>query len=681
MQKKDPEESVWPPRVPQKMSPSLSRYEKRKLRRAGIPLAPNEPSSVNRRKFLQTAAAAGALAAIAPKTGEARAKRTEARTLFFNFSNHPGVGYGNFYAFLGGLIHPLKRAAESPALLHATRTNSFLNAMPSSAVTHVLESVELPNDSCALGYTIADANPGMGTWSMPHVFFTVPPSSLSRAYRQARTTLLEGQPLNLSAKREFYGAGPAMTLQDLIDESSLIDSNEHAAALTILHPDVLSIDSDSAAHVKTNCVDTGSSTKVLGKKLYVLGAATPVEAQGPNGPGWATMTPITDDSGQPLKYGSGAGQLNGLIQYDPVINPELGSFLANSTNDASNSVKNDPSLGADISAGIPNAGNLRGKLWSIHDSVTSVDQTVANLAAVEDASGPVLTLTKVNDGAGFILSGGSSQTGSGLVNIDLTATNSFVRWLALYITFYDEKGNVIPVADVPKGISANADFDLAATNRIYLGLVTPQFTLFGATVGPPSAFKMSFTRPAGASSADVLASGLGGSGSHFDQQTEVIGIVMTTLFCFVVPGFLLAFAAVPGAELLWGKLAAGPVLNNGLLPIAFTLWELANGDKSALYNILWKAIVKAGIPSVLKGLEPFIAILLLQLAGEIASLDLITAACPLAGIITRLIGMAAIAADIARGAHDVVVSPLDLPDHTDADARHHRQPCPRFQQR
>lgn len=49
------------------------------------------------------------------------------------------------------------------------------------------------------------------------------------------------------------------------------------------------------------------------------------------------------------------------------------------------------------------------------------------------------------------------------------------------------------------------------------------------------------------------------------------------------------------------------------------------------------------------------------LAGELGSLDLITAACPLAEITTQFIGMAAVAADIARGTHDVVVPPWTYP--------------------
>ena len=85
--------------------------------------------------------------------------------------------------------------------------------------------------------------------------------------------------------------------------------------------------------------------------------------------------------GPTLRFSSKAGQMSGLIQYSPDFNPDLNSFISASTNDASTGVKNDTMMGSDISGGIPNAGDLTGKTWSIHDSVTSVDQAALNITA------------------------------------------------------------------------------------------------------------------------------------------------------------------------------------------------------------------------------------------------------------------------------------------------------------
>ncbi|MBV8070799.1 MAG: hypothetical protein JO270_12895, partial [Acidobacteriaceae bacterium] len=563
-------------------------------------------------------------------------------------SHHPERHSRNFYAVIAGKAYPLERVTPShPVLLGAQRKNAFLRAVPAEHITHALVNVPMVTDAVSLSYTVAAASTATGTWEMPHIFFNVPTTSLSYAYQQARKHLREGEPLKLSAKREFYGVEAARTLQDLIDESALIDSNEHAAALTIVHPDVLNIDPDSAANVKTNYVDTTSSTKALGKKLYVLGPALPAGTSSGSG-GWATLNPIPDAGGEPLKFSSKAGQMSGLIQYDPDFNPDLNSFISASTNDACNGVKNDTTMGADISAGIPNAGDLTGKTWSIHNGVTSINQGALNLRASREGDTVTLTIVKVNDDAGFILSGSASG-----LQMNLEATNSFVRFLGIYIVFYDDQQNQIPVSKVP-GISAQPALDLPGSNAVYLGFIQPQFTLFGAPI-LNATFNISFTWPGNAASAQVLASGLGGSGSHYDQQTEVLGIVMTTLFCFIAPTMLMAVAAVPGAGPGVMKAFFATNLVTGLLEDCFGAWELANGNKSSLLTIFWQAASK----SFAYPLAGFIATVAFILAG-VAAQVLAGAAelsAPIIGLVFKVLTVLEIAADLARAIHDVAVSP------------------------
>ncbi len=171
-------------------------------------------SKWNRRQFLRsTAAAAGALT-LSSQPVMAQEDGIELRTLFFNFT-HLGPRKSPLKAVIGGTVYTLSPVHNShPALLKARQTNSFLQQIPSSLLTHVLEDVPLPATQVAMHYTLTDADPATGTWSMPSIFMTIPKSALTNAF-EVRTTLLGDAPVPISAKRELYGIGPAMTLQDL----------------------------------------------------------------------------------------------------------------------------------------------------------------------------------------------------------------------------------------------------------------------------------------------------------------------------------------------------------------------------------------------------------------------------------------------------------------------------------
>ncbi|MBV8071437.1 MAG: hypothetical protein JO270_16120, partial [Acidobacteriaceae bacterium] len=340
--------------------------------------------------------------------------------------------------------------------------------------------------------------------------------------------------------------------------------------------------------------------------------------------------------------------MSGLIQYDPDFNPDLNSFISASTGDASTGVKNDTTMGADISNGIPNPGELTGKTWSIHNGVTSVNQEALNIRASREGDAVTLTIVKVNDDAGFILDGSASG-----LQMNLQATNSFVRFLGIYIVFYDDQQNQIPVSKVP-GISANSGLDLPGSNAVYLGTINPQLTLFGAPI-LNATYNISFTWPGNASSAQVLASGLGGSGSHYDKETETIGIIMTSLFCFIAPSILVGVAAVPGAFTGFLKALLLADFLTLLLEETLEIWLLINGNKANLLTVFWQALVKSlayPLNGFIAAAAWFFAFVNLSAASEAAELAL-----PIAGAIIKAIAAAEVLADLARATHDVVVSP------------------------
>src|SRR6185369_10637425 len=94
------------------------------------------------------------------------------------------------------------------------------------------------------------------------------------------------------------------TLDDFLEEESLKDLADHATSLVGLHPEALSVEAGSAAHIQRNLIQGKGDTRLLPLmlKLRSLGEAAPETSAAPNAKGWATLRPLTDlDTGAPLQ--------------------------------------------------------------------------------------------------------------------------------------------------------------------------------------------------------------------------------------------------------------------------------------------------------------------------------------------------------------------------------------------
>ncbi len=58
-----------------------------------------------------------------------------------------------------------------------------------------------------------------------------------------------------------------------------MDTTDHASAMVLSYPEILSIDAPSAADIHTNTIAATVPTKILGRNLTSLGAATPRRQQ------------------------------------------------------------------------------------------------------------------------------------------------------------------------------------------------------------------------------------------------------------------------------------------------------------------------------------------------------------------------------------------------------------------
>ena len=522
---------------------------------------------LTRRRFISAAAAAGGLAALGPvpptwgqpgkaSTGQGRPR--ERHTLFFNLAHEPGVATSSYYLIVAGREYRLGPVSESPQLLtRARQTNRFLQGVPDHQLTHVVADVSLPGDAVQVCYVKADPDLVSGTWKMSSMFVHLPQVGLRGAHARGRPRgrgRLTAGPLPHSAKRRLYGHPPAKSLDDCLEEQALKDFTDHAAALISFHPDLASLEPVSAAHIHTNHIHTNGETLGLAFALQQAGPAAPqVTANLPNASGWATMEPLTDESGASIRatHGSNAG----LIQYLPAwndspplqIETQVGTAIAA----ICPGVKDDESLGADITGLDPGTSPkaIPGTIWARHDGVTTVDQSPG--AANPPISGLFRwTLLDVSTDKGMWIRDNWSVTTDPTSGNPLL-TVSFVNWhprhLGIWVQFLDANQNPLDLAGLGFAFVDHGDDTTQAKARqtfntktvAYGMLVGSSFQLFGVPVVPVVA-SLSVTIPPRVTSVKILAVGLGVLGNNDYPDLVSPGGWMTGLVNYAVPTIAMA---------------------------------------------------------------------------------------------------------------------------------------------
>jgi hypothetical protein len=363
-------------------------------------------------------------------------------------------------------------------------TNRFLTQVPDQQITHFVEGVELPADSSTLGYVYGDANTSTGTYSLTYIVQHVPQAGLAHAFKDVLAAAAGGS-LPLSAKREAYGATPALTLQDLKDEQVLIDSSDFARTLVGMHPDFLAANVKAAGTVQYGHITQNQYTKELRELLDGLGPAVP-QGQGATAaaPGWATLVPYKDPNGKVFKNSL---KLN---QYDTEWNPDLAPAVLKAVLDVNPRIKNDTTLGTNITGVDPEVKNpqLAGNIWYTHNGFPNFERTTqATLQAGGDV--PSISFSTVNSSMGiqFIENPSVQVNADGSLTISLNAIrNWFLRFLSVYLQFKDNQGNVISPNSLPDDIIKNhpRDVKLEYSNAAFAGFISPPNTIAGVPFLP-----------------------------------------------------------------------------------------------------------------------------------------------------------------------------------------------------
>ena len=635
--------------------------------RANAKVNAQRAKGLSRRQFLRYGVGGGMMLGLSPSVTQGRTvkptsgRAVEVRTLFFNFS-HEDYSNKTYYLVAAGRKFALTKVIDNPVVLVLARnTNSFLRQVSKLNVTHHLENVEFRADAVQLCYVTSDEDKTAGTWKMSSMFYYIPLGAIAMAHTLGATLFgAAGRPL--STKRKKYGIkSPAASAIELMDEQALFDTTDHAGAMVGSHPEILSAEPNSAAHIQTNRIAPNPFTSDLSDDITAAGPAQPQQVPGqPNGvtQGWATLRPFTDANNQPLR--SAEGNNAGLIQYNAEWEPTTIALDAGQAiGSVAQATKDDENLGQDVTSMLNGLAQLKGlkldqasnavdapklgPIWLRRDGVTTVVQGVD---AQPRATGAInYTMVPSTPQAGYNCTAQVTQNNDGSPHVVLKFENTFLRWLGLFIQFRDANGDIVAVSSLPSSITSGR---VSPDNQnLHIGLLTPEFELFGIPV-QSSSTTVAFDFPIGvASSAKVLASGVG-SGSHTFPTTEDFGRATTVLFNLITPMITVAAGAAQDLD---------PLIKLGLIPLIVTeykelfafLADLQGGLGYAnLLNILVRALDRAGPPILLK-----IALAIATAIAAGAAED----AIPVAGLIIQAIGALGAEVEIVETSVEVALSP------------------------
>jgi hypothetical protein len=527
-------------------------------------------AGINRRQFVQYSAASSAVlgagaafgllfsntVAGKPDDPTARGKsgkpgkgpRKEFRTYMFDLRHLERENH-DFILVAGQQRQRLKRTG-SGTLRKMRRAHPILNHVPDEHFTHHLR-LEMPRDALQLCHLQrVDRRSKDGSWHMGMMFTHHPSSALKHAHRRA-VLGEEQQRSRVHVKWKRYGITEEMraAFDDPLGESIFKETSESATTLVAYHPELLSGEPNSAAHIHNNIIGPQATTGALADYLAYAGDD------------WATMTELVDeDTGLP--YRNSAGD----IQYVPEWSEGTATLAGEAMKPALTTSKNDTSLGVNVSGLDPtdienndDASPTNGAIWTIQDGMATVEQSGDDLLTDESVK---YQFDNQTPGHGYrVVVDKVIADNSGSVTVDFKTKNNYVRYLALYVRYLDSNGNAIRLSDIASEIRPGfINWDLKQNGEFdaYLEILNPQWNFFGIAVKTTTA-TFSVPVPSAASSILVLGGGLGTGSNHYPDTTPP-GVIMTTMYNIAVPGMMLALGAAAG----YAKLTTS-LQNTGLL--------------------------------------------------------------------------------------------------------------------
>lgn len=623
------------------------------------------PKGISRRKFLQYSAGASVLLGTGSMLGcgddneRAGPNPTptptptgaplEPRTYVFDLA-HMDTSAHDIILVAGKRRVPV--ASTTPeVLVEVRRRHPILSRVPDARLTHYV-SLDMPAAAVGICYLqrIAHGTTN-GDWDMALLFYHHPSSALREADRRRRRRHAVPP---VPQKWLAYGLTPELraSFDDPVGEEVLQDTNSQAVALVAGYPELAAGEPNSAADIQTNIIATQPATGALGSAINAQGPAT-------TDGGWATQTPLLDDSGQP--YLNSQGQK----QYVPVWSSLTGEYGGQAIGPSLDMAKDTTDLGVNVSdidpTGITtNDANAptNGAIWTVQDGMPTVDQT--SPTGLQESSVDY-QLTNQSPGHGYSLKVNEVGVNSaGNVTVTVECKNWYVRYLSIFIRYLDGNDQPIPLSSVASEIqNAFPNWNPAynGTYDAYLDLLYPQWQVIGIPVKAKELEK-TIPVPREAASVQILAGGMGSGDDPFPGTIDQ-GVAMTAIFNLSVPALLLSLMAAAGYGTLTESLeeseTAREVLEEAL---EFFAWGGINYEDTEGFQELAVEIGEKLLSSGAAKIDALIAASIAE--GE--SIEAVEDAIPIVGAFLSAIWAIGLIASIAETSTQVAQSPRTYVD-------------------
>ena len=454
---------------------------------------------------------------------------------------------------VGRARHVLQRHTTA-SLTAARQVNRALRLLPDHQVTHFAPDLQLPADQAQLLFvSTAPRRPGARLPTLLLTKLHVPKEAFRRVLERERSrgTVPRFPDLALlTAGAEDDGTDPELP-PDVEDWTSAMDA---AVQAVFQHGELCNIGADAASKVKYIIKYHAKGISDLVSHILQQAQA---HMQNPSADNWVEEEPYSNPDGSKPPPGS---DIATKMRY--VWSQRTQQWMRAPIQDSLRKVKNDP----DLQSSATNAGN-----YVVLNGVTAVGSPESgdapprlrgvNLAAARpcrlSGSDTSWTVNNYTPEHGFTYNG-DVELNDGIFSASFT--NSWLRWLSLYVEFLgsDGKTPVVPEgwqSKVPGGLAQTYDSD----TKKYVTLLESVDTILAVPLGAEPT-EISFPWPQNASGVRILAGGIGRSGGiegqngeyygSWDQQVCAAGAMMTGIFCLGLPTVCLVMgASIAGAEL------------------------------------------------------------------------------------------------------------------------------------
>jgi len=667
--------------------------------------------AITRRKFIKTGLAGvigtmgmlgGMSSALAASSGQQSAqscpttgagsgsklKNRELREFVFDFSsieNH----HHSFVLITGSRRTPIKKISDGN-WKKLIRKHPILAHVPRERASHWVR-LQMPADAVQLCYVKRfDRRVKDGSWGMPTIFLHHPIYALTESMGLVGAKFGAEFPVPIKWERLGLTRDDILAFGDPVGMDVFKDSSDTASAMVQSNPEMLSGDPTSSAYICSAIINgdpaTKQSTTACANAIKKLGCIEPAETFDcsdqtivPNTSGYGTNIPICNDDFSPPQI---ALNCFGEKQYVPVYNAAVVSTSGMAISSGLTVAKDDTTLGANVTT---KPDPTEGYIWRSQDGVANTDQS----DGLGDGSGLGYKTNNLTPGHGYSCEVLKVEEATGLDGVlKIEVKNWFVRYLGIYVRYFDDKGNVLSTdaagftQDQINTYFPLKDLDLDTPTDRFVSLLGPEFEILGIPLEQTSK-QFTVPVPEAAFTVQIIAGGMGNQnqseGSSY-TDAEIAGKAMTGTLNLGIPTFFMAANAAAGLSPMSAFLRTNanvitilPLVIQGFADVFASLaFDNAKAFEGLGISIA-KVLVKQGSSAFIEWFYGFIV------EGE--SVEDAQESVPIVGVIMAAIYALGAAASIAETSAEVAQSPptylydinlvhdinvIVMPDPTDA---------------